>query len=182
MTDFTKPTPLIVDSFSDIEPGNALDIGAGYGRNSIYLSYKGWTVDALDTDAKSLEYIDIIARKNRLIIRTISQDIMRYDTPKEYDAIICLMMLHFMNMQDIESTIKWIKKHTKPGGIVAVSGFNTKNVVGTRPYLFAENELADYFSEWTTQRYDEDSLSSVLNQKTHKIDTFHVSRIVTKKP
>lgn len=181
ISDLTKPTPIIVNYLSKLKPGEALDIGAGYGRNSLYLAENGWIVDALDTDEDALGFIDEISQKKSLSVHTILQDFTRYDTLKEYDAILCLMTLHFMNQHEIKSAIEWIMAHTKPGGIVAISSFNDKNAIGTRPYLFSSKELMKPFMDWAVIHHEDDSLSSIVNQNTQGVETFHVSRILARK-
>ena len=59
ITDFTKPTRVVADYLGRLSPGDALDIGAGNGRNTLYLAGLGWSVDALDTDASAVDYINI---------------------------------------------------------------------------------------------------------------------------
>ncbi len=173
---------MIVDFISELKPGDALDIGAGNGRNSLYLAENGWAVDALDIDENALRHIDEVSRKKSLLVHTILQDFMRHETPRQYDVILCLMTLHFLSQQDIKLAIDWMKVHTKPGGTIVISGFNSRNAIGARPYLFSNNELAELFTEWTIIHYEDDSPSSILSKSTQKIETYHVSRIVAKKP
>lgn len=44
----TRPNPLLVDATEGLRPGQALDVGMGQGRNSLYLARKGWTVTGFD--------------------------------------------------------------------------------------------------------------------------------------
>ena len=43
-----------------LTPGNALDLGCGKGRNSLYLSQHGFNVTAWDANPASLDYLNTI--------------------------------------------------------------------------------------------------------------------------
>lgn len=182
ITDFTKPTPIVADYLGRLSPGDALDIGAGNGRNTLYLAGLGWSVDALDTDASAVDYINKLALQKDLGAVASLQDFTKYDTPKKYNAIVCLMTLHFMSPHEVTLAIEWIKNHTKPGGIVTISGFNIHNPKGTRPYLFGTGELRRLFADWSISHYDDNDTSSVIDAKTQVVRTYHVTRIVAQKP
>ena len=49
-----KANALLVEFASGLAPGRALDIGAGEGRNSIWLATRGWQVTALDVSEVAL--------------------------------------------------------------------------------------------------------------------------------
>ena len=44
----TQPNDFLVDAVADLPPGDALDVGMGQGRNSIYLASRGWKVTGFD--------------------------------------------------------------------------------------------------------------------------------------
>ncbi len=180
ITDFAKPTPIVVETLDSLDPGCALDIGAGYGRNSLYLAEKGWDVDAVDIDKIAIDKINTAATKGKINIKAFNVAFSEFHATKSYDAIICLMTLHFMEKPEIDTTIQRIKQHTLPNGIVIISGFTDGNPIDTRPYLFKENELKDHFSTWTTLAYEYNVESSVLRQDTQEVATYKVTRIVAK--
>ena len=49
-----KPDETLVELAADLPPGRALDVGAGEGRNSLWLARKGWSVTAIDVSAVAL--------------------------------------------------------------------------------------------------------------------------------
>lgn len=180
ITDFTKPTPIIIEALGSLDPGRALDIGSGYGRNSLYLARSGWDVDVVDIDKAAIEKISATATQENLNIKAYNVNLAEFDTTKSYDAIICLMTLHFMKRSEIDTAIKWMKQHTSPNGMIIISGFTDENPIGTRPYLFKRNELKDYFSTWTIVTYENNVESSVFRQDTQDVVTYKVTRIVAK--
>lgn len=50
-----EPNAQLVAFASDLAPGRALDVGAGDGRNAIWLATQGWAVTAIDLSAVALE-------------------------------------------------------------------------------------------------------------------------------
>ena len=43
-----QPEPFLIDHVSFLKPGSVLDIACGEGRNSVFLSQKGFNVSAID--------------------------------------------------------------------------------------------------------------------------------------
>src|SRR5674476_1276887 len=44
----SEPDPTLVGEIGSLRPGRALDLGAGDGRNAIWLARHGWQVTAVD--------------------------------------------------------------------------------------------------------------------------------------
>ncbi|WP_436794864.1 FAD-dependent oxidoreductase [Actinospongicola halichondriae] len=57
-----NPNGSLVTEASDLEPGSALDVGAGEGGDAIWLAERGWTVTASDISQRALDRIDAEAR------------------------------------------------------------------------------------------------------------------------
>ena len=51
----TEPDPTLVAEIGSLRPGRALDLGAGDGRNAIWLAARGWKVTAVDFSQVALE-------------------------------------------------------------------------------------------------------------------------------
>ena len=49
------PEPALVQAIHDVEPGHALDLACGFGRNSIHLAEQGWEVTALDSSQVAID-------------------------------------------------------------------------------------------------------------------------------
>src|SRR5258708_3026732 len=46
--DEAGPTPLLIETAERLQPGKALDLACGTGRNALWLAGRGWTVTAVD--------------------------------------------------------------------------------------------------------------------------------------
>jgi SAM-dependent methyltransferase len=51
----TRPNQFVAAELADLPPGRALDLGAGEGRNSVWLAERGWRVTAVDFSRVGLE-------------------------------------------------------------------------------------------------------------------------------
>ncbi len=61
--DSELPPPKVTDLADSMSPGRALDLGCGYGRASIFLASRGWTVDAIDFVSQAIAEAKTRARK-----------------------------------------------------------------------------------------------------------------------
>jgi 2-polyprenyl-3-methyl-5-hydroxy-6-metoxy-1,4-benzoquinol methylase len=50
-----KPNGFVVAEVQDLAPGRALDVGAGEGRNAVWLASRGWQVTAVDFSVVGLD-------------------------------------------------------------------------------------------------------------------------------
>src|SRR5438876_11941422 len=109
-----QPTPLVKTALAGIKPGQVLNVGSFTGRNALYLARLGWEVTAIDTDAAVLKTLRETAASEHLPIIIQQADVRTYQPERQFDAILCLMVLHFLPEKDIMSTITNMQSWTKP--------------------------------------------------------------------
>jgi SAM-dependent methyltransferase len=84
-----QPDSGLVELATALQPGRALDLGAGQGRNSIWLARQGWHVTAVDQSAASLANLGSISRDEHLEIATVVADMHEYlDRAEPFDLIV----------------------------------------------------------------------------------------------
>ena len=96
-----------------------LDVGAGTGLLSFFLSQKVGKVTALDTSPSMLEVFKEKQEEFACPTDVRHGDIMHLDEKETYDGIVSSMTIHH-----IEDTANMLKKlHTllKPGGFIAIA-------------------------------------------------------------
>jgi tellurite methyltransferase len=153
--DTSKPSELVVEVAKLKGSGTALDLGAGKGRDSLYLARQGFKVTAVEIDENHLVSLN---NKNLELgnkIKIINSDINYFKPNEKFDIIICGMVLHFLSSENVISMIKKMKLWTKPGGYNVITGYSDKNEVGKRPYLFKHTELSSYYDDWRIISYQE---------------------------
>jgi N-acetylglucosamine malate deacetylase 2 len=68
----------LVALVSPLRPGTAVDLGAGEGRNSLWLARQGWRVTAVDASQVALDRLSRSAAADGLSITTVKADIEEY--------------------------------------------------------------------------------------------------------
>ncbi|MDE3087339.1 MAG: methyltransferase domain-containing protein, partial [Acidobacteriota bacterium] len=66
----------LVALVSTLSPGTAVDLGAGEGRNSLWLAEQGWDVVAVDASEVALRRLEAGARARGVAVRTVTGDVL----------------------------------------------------------------------------------------------------------
>ncbi len=156
----SAPHSAVIEVVNHIQPGDALDLGCGRGRNSIYLQTRGFRVTAVDHSAKAIATLqEIIAAEEECRgIRTQLYDIATASIDEDYDLVASTVVMQFLPADSIEAVITNMQAHTKPGGInliVAPISTETDPCPIDWPFTFGERELLGYYSTWTPIEYNE---------------------------
>lgn len=120
---------LINMALNHVFGGNVLDIGAGEGKGSIFLSRKGFNVTAIDKTLIKVKKIKKIAKEESLPIKTANVDVLNFDFLKNsYSLILSIAALDFLQFPDFKEIIKKAEKSLVPKGIFCFSGFSTRDL------------------------------------------------------
>ena len=65
------PNEILAETIKDLQPGRALDVAMGEGRNAIFLAEKGWEVTGFDIANEALDSIQKRANQLNLEIETV---------------------------------------------------------------------------------------------------------------
>lgn len=113
----TAPNAFLVESMKSIElGGKALDVGAGMGRNGVYLAKLGWDVTGIDLSAQGLAVMKADAEKAGLKVETVKTSYEDYDFGKERWDLMA-MILSWAPIED-PSFLARLKASIKPGGYI----------------------------------------------------------------
>lgn len=152
-----KPNPTLVSELgglnpgTEINPGTALEVGAGEGADAIWLARQGWTVTGVDISAVALERAsahaaqagaDIAAR-----ITWECRNLMEWQPP---EGSFDLVTAHFMHMSPPRRRVVYsrLAAAVAEGGtllVVAHHPSDLQTTVRRPPYpdlLFTADELA----------------------------------------
>ncbi|ADV46393.1 class I SAM-dependent methyltransferase [Nitratifractor salsuginis] len=123
------------------QPGLALDLACGTGRNTLALARRGWQVDAVDLSPVALQILTEQAQQSGLAdrIRTSMEDLDTFSAPEEhYDLIL---MTNYLDRELIERIIPALKR----GGIFVVETYmqhpDNEKPNGNPDYLLQPGEL-----------------------------------------
>jgi SAM-dependent methyltransferase len=84
-----EPNRFLVAETQDLTPARALDIGAGEGRNALWLAARGWKVTAVDFSEVAISKGRRIADDKDIDIEWVVADLRTYSPPERgFDLVI----------------------------------------------------------------------------------------------
>ena len=175
-----------------IEACTAIDIGAGEGRNSLYLAAQGFDVYAVEPSRVGADKILQRAKEKDVKITVLNTDIL--SAIKNLDNIgfaVALTSLEHMEDAYLLEAVKEIKRVLKPGGYIYIIVFTEDDPGSKRDlqnasecalfikHYFKKGELRELFSEFEIFEY----LEYIKIDKTHGPVHFHgKAKLFARKP
>ncbi|MCM3783474.1 class I SAM-dependent methyltransferase [Neobacillus mesonae] len=106
-----------------IPVGKALELGCGPGRNAIYLTKKGFRVDAYDISETAIEWAKERAEATSLSINFVCQSVFELSPQEEYDMIYDSGCLHGVLPHRRIGYLNMIYNGLKKGGYFGLTCF-----------------------------------------------------------
>ena len=123
----TEPDPTLIHEVGALSPGRALDLGAGDGRNAVWLASRGWDVTAVDFSQVALDRGLARADAAGVHVEWKLADLLEW-TPggRSYD----LVTLFFIHLARDERRDVYARAATAvaPGGTLLVVGHDRTNI------------------------------------------------------
>ncbi|HSA96557.1 MAG TPA: class I SAM-dependent methyltransferase, partial [Acidobacteriota bacterium] len=115
------PSEFLIESLKGLKPGAALDVGAGQGRNAVWLATQGWDVTGIDISGVGLAAAAANAAKAGVSIRTIKTAYADYDFgTAKWDLVA--MFFAWAPVTD-PGFMARIEQALRPGGLVVFEHF-----------------------------------------------------------
>ena len=150
-----RPNAVLVAEASDLQPGTALDVGAGEGGDAYWLAERGWEVTAADISGVAIERAAKRASERGLAISWLHADLAKTAAPGTYD----LVTAHFVHVPkaDQPALFRHLAAAVAPAGTLLVVGHDFSDMASLpRPDLkdhgwTAEEVAATLGEDWTIQ-------------------------------
>lgn len=144
-----KPDLLLADLLPDVERGRALDLGAGEGRNALYLAQQGFDVTAIDIAPTAIQKCLDRARLHNVPVRAEARNLLDVEiAPDSLALVVSAMALQFVKPSESVRVIERIKAGLRPGGMVYLTVFSTDDPAYARmSQSQPEVEPRTYFNE-----------------------------------
>ena len=151
----STPSVFMMESVKGLEPGKALDVGAGQGRNAVWLAKQGWDVTGIDISGVGLAVAEVNAEKANTPITTVKTTYMDFEFGTEQWDLI-LMILSWAPVSD-PTFVARLYASLRPEGIVIF-----EHVLETEKQSFPAyvhglppNALLNHFKNFHIQKYEE---------------------------
>jgi SAM-dependent methyltransferase len=142
------PNRFVEAELSDLEPGRALDLAAGEGRNAIWLARRGWHVTAVDFAQAGLDKGRILAEG--LDVEWVCADATTWHSAADPAYDVCLIAYLQLAAVERRAAVRNGYAALRPGGTFLLVAHDTSNLTeGTGGpqdvslLMTAEDVLAD---------------------------------------
>jgi len=136
------------------QPGTALDIGLGEGRNALFLATQGWEVTGFDISDVAVTLAQEAAQQRGVKLEAFVEDANRFDYGRQRWDLVVGMYMHAVITRNAEK----IMESLKPGGLLVVEGFhrdlNRRGVQG-QYFGYQSNELLKAFERLRVLYYED---------------------------
>lgn len=82
------PNQFVAEDLAGLEPGTALDVACGEGRNAVWLAELGWDVTGVDFSGVALEKAADMARDRGVEVEWVRADVTGWDPARRYDLVL----------------------------------------------------------------------------------------------
>jgi SAM-dependent methyltransferase len=143
-----KPDETLVELAADLTPGSALDLGAGEGRNSLWLAARGWRVTAVDLSDVALGRLAEQAAAQGLEVVTQVVDLNEFLAGGRRFDLVVLANVHPAPAERSEM-LALAAAAVAPGGRLFLVGHHIDSLGKAGPpqpeRLYTEHILSDAF-------------------------------------
>ncbi len=152
-----QPNAFLAEAMKKIKPGGqALDVGAGMGRNAIHLAGLGWDVTGIDLSAKGLAVMQANAEKAGLKVRTIKTSYEDFDFGRERWDLVA-MILSWAPVEE-PGFLARLKASIRPAGYVVFEHVVQRSLNPFPPgvHALAPGALRELFRDFEILTYREE--------------------------
>jgi tellurite methyltransferase len=141
---------------NEIKGKKVLDLGAGEGRDSVFLAKEGFDVLALDISPAGLDKAKRLANEMNTTIRTLEGDLNTFILPYKVDVIYSIGTLQYIHPNNRDKQFQHFKDNTLSNGLNVLFSFIEHPDIkiapdwGKNEYLYQREELQSYYVDWET--------------------------------
>ena len=152
-----RANQFLVEEVSGLEPGRALDLGTGEGRNAVWLAEQGWHVTAVDFSRVALDRGAAIAQRGDVDVEWVQADLTQYRPAAAAFDLVVILYLHLAPGAR-RGVLERAVTALRPGGRVLIVGHDLENRVAGHggpqdpSVLYAPDRIADELPGLTIAR------------------------------
>ncbi|MDD5566963.1 MAG: methyltransferase domain-containing protein [Patescibacteria group bacterium] len=162
-----------------------LDLGAGQGRDSLFMARNGWHVVAVEKSTEAIEAIKRSSGFGKLPIEIHRAKVEDFTIEKNRYSIIQLFnVLQFVKRKKALEILAIVKRNVQLGGYIIVSGFTIHESSYAKHQdlcYFGEGELREIFYDFKIFFYRETMINDPGHSGKEYPHKHHVVRMVAQK-
>lgn len=159
-----NPNDFFKETIDKLEPGKALFIGEGEGRNSVYAASIGWDVDAIDISDVGMTKAKKLADEKNVEINYQLSDAFQYNYSENYYDAIFLIYFHIDSKQR-DSYYQKLISSLKPDGKIILLVYAEEHLKhnGNGPkdinVLYSLADIAEIFIDLKFNEFKKEELN-----------------------
>jgi SAM-dependent methyltransferase len=122
-----SPNRFVVEELTGLEPGRALDLGTGEGRNAVWMAERGWRVTAVDFSPVGLAKAARLAEARGVAVDWVTFDLRDYRPPTATFDLVLVAYLHLRPLARA-GVLQSAAEALAPGGTLLVVGHDATNL------------------------------------------------------
>jgi tellurite methyltransferase len=180
-----EPDTFVVQHVEAFLPGSVLDLGAGDGRNALFLARAGFKVIAVDAVEGAITRLRRSASEAGLEVETHVGDIARFSFAPSYANVISTVTLHFLPKDEAPTIIARAKECTAQGGLHAVSLFTADGPLhrpSSHAFWLEPGELRSYYEGWDVLHFERRVVTTAVKDERGQPFAQPLDELVVRKP
>jgi SAM-dependent methyltransferase len=138
------PTPLVMKTARALQPGRALDLASGAGRNTLWLAEHGWQVTAVDGAPSAIEVLRARSLERGLNVEAVVADLEKDEfeiEPCQWDLVLKCYYLQ-------RNLFEPAKRGVAAGGLLISIVHMNEPGEADGPFRLRPGQLEKYFTGW----------------------------------
>jgi SAM-dependent methyltransferase len=142
-----EPNRFLVAEVDGLEPGRALDLACGAGRNAVWLAEQGWPVTGADFSDVELANARGLAAERGVEVEWVQADLLDWEPPPRAFDLVAVLYLQ-LPAEERQPVHARAANAVAPGGTLLVVGHDLQNLNGGHGgpqdprVLFTPDEIA----------------------------------------
>ena len=122
-----EPNRFLAAEAADLQPGRALDLACGEGRNAVWLAERGWQVTGIDFSQVGLDKGARLAHERGVSVQWVCADLVEHVPPVAAYDLVAILYLHLESAATSE-VLRRAATAVAPGGTLLVVGHDPTNI------------------------------------------------------
>jgi tellurite methyltransferase len=165
------PTPLLIETARQLQPGKALDLACGTGRNALWLAAQGWGVTAIDAAPTAIETLQNHASRLGIHVNAQVADLEEGEFRIERSSCDLIAICYYLQRDLFEPA----KQGIVPAGVLLAIVHITEPGEEPTHTRARQGELRTYFEHWEILHYCEGKPNDTAHRRS-------VAEIVARRP